>query len=280
MNDTPVTPARPLSSRKQFLIAGLLIACLAAGAWLVHHFYFQRTRTPEGVKAQIFSYLKKQSTREDFKSAVNWDPADTAPVTTNASQNARAERRRARAIMNTGNEVSQQFRKLQAGATTYGEIYGLIGEQLTIADQMLTSTNPAMQRLALGQACDACGYALHDAVQGWLASRIAEAYLLPNLKLLETDNRSPINLDRTFRTVEDAFEGGDETNNLVRAYQTLIASSPDSRHLEQARFRLSRLLEQEGRDQEALQYLRQSGQTNNAWIQRRIAALELRVKRK
>jgi hypothetical protein len=98
-------------------------------------------------------------------------------------------------------ELSQQEnafirsgRQRASEAGSYQALYALIGEQLSAADRLLSSTNLERRRIGLGFAREACGHASDPAQNPWLAARISEAYLWPNLDLADY---TPTSKERT-----------------------------------------------------------------------------------
>jgi len=77
---------------------------------------------------------------------------------------------------------------------------------------------------------------------------------------------------------ESAFKGAGETNHLTRIYEHLITKKQGSnQQVDLARFRLSRLYQGMGRDQEALKLLREIKTLTSPKVAQDIAVLERRL---
>jgi hypothetical protein len=76
---------------------------------------------------------------------------------------------------------------------------------------------------------------------------------------------------------DDAFRAAEETNNIVRNYRLVIAHATKPGKGDNARFRLSRLLEEQGDFTQALAVLREVQDTNASVLRKRMVALEQRL---
>src|SRR5688500_6471943 len=79
------------------------------------------------------------------------------------------------------NQYNNRGRTQASNAPTYQALYKLIGEQLTVVDRLLVETNQNRQRIGIFVAKEASRHAIDAAQNGWLAARICEFYLWPNL---------------------------------------------------------------------------------------------------
>ena len=157
-------------------------------------------------------------------------------------------------------------------------MYRFIGEQLFVADELLESDDASRQVMALVMASEASTYARTNVQNLWLSARICEAYLWPNLTLVETTNRNLLTPNAILDLCEKAFKEAGETNHLTRIYEHLIARTQGSgQQIDLARFRLSRLYQGMGRDEEALKLLREIKTLTSPKVAQDIAILEKRV---
>jgi hypothetical protein len=121
---------------------------------------------------------------------------------------------------------------------------------------------------------------LDYAQNGWLAARIVEGYLWPNLDLADPtgNRRSPLNVENLLNDAADVFREADETENVMLSLQMLITKLPNSPRTDLARMQLSQVYEDEGNLNKALFYMKDMKSTNNFRAMRRITSLEQRVK--
>lgn len=170
----------------------------------------------------------------------------------------------------------EQRRKLDQ-AKTYSAIYRVIGEELFVAGQLLGSANANHQRIGLSMVLQAMQYARDDAQNYWLAARIAESYIWPNLGVAETDRRSQLNAENLLNNCVGVFMQNTENDNAVRCYEKLIALNPQ--RADGSRMQIARLYENAGDYKKALSAYRSLENTNqNRWVQTNIERLEQRIK--
>ena len=86
-----------------------------------------------------------------------------------------------------------------------------------------------------------------------------------------------MSVEQILNACDMAFKEAGETNNIIRNYKFLIAKSKGTQP-DISRFRLARVLEDQGDYAGALVYLRQITNTNKNRLQQTIAALEQKVK--
>ena len=187
----------------------------------------------------------------------------------------------------SGTTLAQAANKLQGDihrevqeAPTYAAIYHAIGQELWVADRLLGSANPDHRRIGVRLALDASHSAVNDAVNGWLASRICEGYVWPNLDLANDMNRrSPFNLQNMLNECADIFRQSDEMPNVARTWKILLAKADSQPEADRARAQIGMAYEQSGELKDALHYLRQIQSTNDyRWILRRIPRMERQLK--
>src|SRR5205085_620868 len=161
----------------------------------------------------------------------------------------------------------------QAGS--YEAIYVEIGKLLWTADRLLTSPNPVEQRQGAIFSEDAAQYAVQYAENFWLAARICEAYLWPNLERFDLPGKPPVSIDPVLQTCGDAFNRAGEKNNVVKNYRLMLQYARTPRAADRVRFNLANELEQDGQPTDALALYRGIQDSNyTASAERRIANLE------
>ncbi|MEI7732440.1 MAG: hypothetical protein WCO56_22910 [Verrucomicrobiota bacterium] len=178
------------------------------------------------------------------------------------------------------NDFNNGFRKKYDEAKTYAQMYTLLGQQLWVADELLEQPDP-MRRLGLFIANQTVSYAQDPIENSWLAARICEAYLVPNLDLAEDPNqRPPMTPDALLQQCAKVFRDNDESENLIQVLKLSIKKAGNNARGDQARFLLSREYENQGAYQEALNNLREIRNTNtwSRYLNRHIPYLEGRVK--
>lgn len=165
-------------------------------------------------------------------------------------------------------EFTSDIQAKISDANSYNAIYHLIGQQLWVAERLLGSANPEHRRAGVLLALDAGKDAMNSAANGWLAARICEGYILPNLDLASDANRrSPFNLDNLINECVRIFSVNLEQNNVIRTYKILMAKAQNPAAMDSARAQIGTAYEQSGELKEALSYFRQIKDTNNfRWI--------------
>ena len=152
-------------------------------------------------------------------------------------------RAKEQALSGQENVFIRAVRAEMAETHSYETMYALIGQQLRAADRLLADADRERQRIGVNFAKEACGHALSEAQSPWLAARICEVYLWPNLDLAEY---SPATKERTqdiLRLGKSAFSDADETKSLARNYELMITHAPDRRHADGSRLDFAELLE-------------------------------------
>jgi hypothetical protein len=265
------------------IVAGVLL--LGWGSWTAYGKFSGRPPTTAQVKRSIWKYLAKKSGGRKFKPDLDLTaPAEIArpstPVVTNKAGRVRAATSAGKAAGRVLPETtfSAYFRTNQQDAGSYEHMYQLIGEQLFVADRLLESAEASRQVMGLVMASEASTYARTNVQSLWLSARICEAYLWPNLTLVETTNRNLLTPSAILDRCEAAFKEAGETNHLVRIYEHLIARTQGSKtQVDLARFRLSRLYQGLNRDAEALKLLKEIKTLTSPKVAQDIAILERRI---
>lgn len=265
---------KKLSPKVAIAIAAGVLLALGAAFWGPSLFRKLTDRPPSSaeVYSTIWSYLRKRTGEKDFALDMNSIANDTADASSAAG-----DQKKRRRQASQQNLHARYFRQKQDVAGTYKEVYKLIGQELKVAETLVANSDPAQKEAGLVLMADASRFANDPAGDPWLSARICEGYLWKHLDLAEGFSRSPVSAERLLSLCESAFREAGETNNVVRNYKLLIAKSQGTQ-VDITRFRLARVLEDQGEYKEALDYLKQMTNTNkNGWVQR-VAALEQKVK--
>jgi len=277
---------QPLTPKKAFLFV-CLAAALAAAAWGGWRAYEKLTGRPPStaeVKRSIWHYLKKQTGASDFSTELAADSVsntvDVSTFTNKAGRVKTAGRARRGPLGLPETTISVYFRTNQAAAATYEQMYRLIGQQLQITEHLLESDERPRKMSGLVMASEASAYAKNNALNLWLAARICEAYLWPNLSIVEGTNGAAFTPDALLNICDAAFQEAGETNNIIRNYEYLIAKSSSPQQVDAARFRLARLFVDTGDDKRALALLKQIKNFKTQRVEQQIAAIEQRLKGK
>jgi hypothetical protein len=268
------------------IVAGVLL--LGWGSWTAYGKFSGRPPTTAQVKRSIWKFLAKKSGGRKFKPELDLSAAaDLARPTTLTVTNKTGSVRTVTRTGRTGGRVlpettfSAYFRTNQQDAGSYEHMYQLIGEQLFVADKLLESTEASRQVMGLVMASEASTYARTNVQSLWLSARICEAYLWPNLTLVETTNRNLLTPGTILDLCEASFKEAGETNHLIRIYEHLIAQTQGSKtQVDLARFRLSRLYQGQNRDTEALKLLKEIKTLTSPKVAQDIAVLERKLKAK
>ncbi len=267
---------QPLSKRIIGLVLGgvILAVALAFGSY---HFFSSgapgKPMSPERAKKEIGKFLRERSGQGDFKTEI----PDSLVRSNTFAGVARSRSGRRRAVMSSQNEATRNFREQVKQAPEYRVIYRLIGEQLWIADQLQQRNAPNARENAVILAAETTRAALEDAVNGWLAARIVEGYILPFMAQIESDEATPVDIDYLARMSESAFRSVHETNNVIRTYKLLIEKSDNRKRADNTRYRLARILENRGDYRQALDYLVSIQDTNSQAVKRRIASVQQKL---
>jgi flagellar biosynthesis GTPase FlhF len=133
-----------------------------------------------------------------------------------------------------------------AGIRSYEALYRLIGQQLATADRLLADPDISQRRVGLSFAREACGHANSDPEDIWLAARICEAYLWPNLDLADSKPGSRERALDLLETCRRIFFVSNETNNVLKNYNLLMANAPDAKAADTFRVQLADWMEEKG----------------------------------
>jgi hypothetical protein len=151
-----------------------------------------------------------------------------------------------------------------ASAPSYDGMYKGIGQELFVAQGLLASGNPEHRRQGVLTALSASRHASAYAMNGAVAARICEGYVLPNLDLAnDTSRRSTFNEENLLRQCADIFERNYEFNNVVRTYQIFLNGVKNADRADWARSQIGQAYEQANNPKLAIQAYRQIQNTNN-----------------
>jgi hypothetical protein len=159
--------------------------------------------------------------------------------------------------------ADESERKLRTAAS-YDAMYKIIGQELFVAKGLLASANPEHRRLGVTTALNAARHSFDYAVNGGVAARIVEGYVLPNLDLAtDTNRRSMFNEENLLNQCANIFQRNYEYNNVVRAYEIYLATVKNPARADWARERIGSAYEDAGDIKSALQAYRQIQDTNS-----------------
>jgi hypothetical protein len=174
-------------------------------------------------------------------------------------------------------DSEQQLRN----ATSYDAMYKIIGQELFVAKGLLASGNPEHRRQGVTLALSAARHASDYAVNGGVAARIVEGYILPNLDLAtDANRRSLFNEENLLGQCANIFQRNFEFNNVVRTYEIYLADVKNPARADWARERIGDAYESSGNLKSALESYRQIRDTNSYrnLFQRQIPRLERQLK--
>jgi hypothetical protein len=277
---------QPLTPKSAAIVIGVLAAALLLGygAWRVYARVTNRPPSTADVKRSIWKLLKKETGKSEFPTefaaVAITNALDEVSITNKAGKVKKSGRTKRNELGLPETSLSSYFRTNHAAASSYGEMYRLIGEQLTLADQLLEADELKTKQSALVMASEASSYARNNAMNLWLGARICEGYLWPNLSLVEGTNKPPFTPDALLNQCDIAFKEAGETQNIIRNYEYFIVKTVRPQQADSARFRVARLYEEIGEDEKALRHLKAIKSFKNAKVEQLIAALEQKLKSK
>jgi hypothetical protein len=165
-------------------------------------------------------------------------------------------------------------------ASSYEAMYHAIGQELFVAKRLLESGNREHRREGVNIALTAARHALNFVVNGRVAARICEGYVLPNLDLATDRNpRSTFNEENLLNQCAEFFRRNEEPNNVIRTYELYVASAKNPQRADWARSQIAMAYEQAGDPKNALAAIREIKDTNGfRFLMRRIPRLEQDIK--
>jgi hypothetical protein len=179
------------------------------------------------------------------------------------------------ALANLGNDFTREMRKTIKEAGNYETIYAAIGRWLWTSERLLASSEPRLQRQGAMFSDEAAQAALHSAEDVWLAARICEAQIWPNIQRFDLPGQTTASADAVLGNCNGIFQRAGETQLVEKNYRLMIHYAPTRRRADSIRYNLGYLLEQSGAWPAALEVYREIQDTNlTAQAERRIAAVE------
>ena len=152
------------------------------------------------------------------------------------------------------NVYIRQMRQRVSEARDYKAIYFLIAQQLMTADKLLADANAERRRIGISFAREACRHA-GDVEDIWLSARICEAYFWPSLDFADYAAGSKERAQDLLQTCKSVFSTSEETNNVLRTYDLMIANASTVHAADSVRLELASFLEQSGDDHRAVALL-------------------------
>lgn len=277
----PQTQHRPRRALALALAVVLVVALLGGSAWLFRDELAARLGRSADLKSAIRKFLLKESGLKEFVIPEEPAPSEVTAVTVTNSTAVTNNSGRVRAVKTTrlalpGSAWSTWFRSGHEQSTTYKDMYRLIGQQLALADRLLTNSHLQAQQTGLLMAGEASAYARTNTVNVWLGARICEAYLWPNLGLVETNKAGLFSTDAVLNLCDVAFKDAGETNHIIKNYELLIAKTTRPAQLDTTHYRLARIYMDIGANQKALEQFNQI-KNKTQRMDRELAALQVLI---
>lgn len=154
--------------------------------------------------------------------------------------------RKSEELSNQEDAYIRSVRAQMSGVRNYETLYRLVGEQLATADRLLAEPEVSRRRIGLRMAREACGHVSSGSVDPWLAARICEAYLWPNLDVADAEPGSRERTLDLLETCRRVFFDTLETNNVLKNYALLMTNAPNPRAADTFRVQLADWLEEKG----------------------------------
>ena len=140
----------------------------------------------------------------------------------------------------------RSIRQQMSDVRSYENLYRLVGQQLATADALLAETDVSRRRIGLRMAKEACGHVNSDSTDVWLAARICEAYIWPNIDVADAQPGSRERALDLLETCRRVFFQTLETNNVLKNYELLLTNAPNTRAADTFRVQLADWLEEKG----------------------------------
>jgi len=277
--NAPVTKKRVAAAIAVIAIAALL----GWGGWTLYGRLTGRPQTTSQVRRAIWKYLAKQCGDRHFTPAIDLAKAsvgDSTPLTvTNKAGKVKTVTKASKVgnLMLPETTLSAYFRTNQQAASSYERMYRLIGEQLHVTENLLDEPDTTKRLTGIVMACEAGDYARTNAVNVWLAARISEAYLWPNIPFVET-NQAVVTADAVLNICDMSFKDAGETNNIIRNYELILARNQRTpAQLDAARFRLAQVYIDLEEKEKALKLLKEIKNIKTAKLALEISMLEREI---
>ncbi len=166
-----------------------------------------------------------------------------------AQKNVMAKQREVNALQNgtagQGKVVKEMQQQLQ-NAVTWEALYKALGQELWIVDTLLSQTNMALRQSGLQLADQARAQASNSGESDWLAARICECFICPNIDLADAAGRGGSSRDQLLTTVGITFRQAGETNNFIKNCELLIQTTSNAVRADYTRSQLAYAYEMMG----------------------------------
>jgi len=161
-------------------------------------------------------------------------------------------------------------------------LYSMISDHLAVADRAFLQSKEAEQRRkGLGMAFEATRCALARLGDKELAQQLCEAYLVPHLDDADSVPWNYLAKQNILEGIADVYAEAKNAKKLTETFQQLIASAPNQNTADAARLRLAQLLAREGKNDAAIQLLKEiDGKEGIGTGKALLAELEKKVKGK
>ena len=159
---------------------------------------------------------------------------------------------------------------------SYEEMYQAIGQELFVARRLLESADRGHRREGVNIALAAARQALNYAMNGYVAARICDGYILPHLDLATDRNaRSTFNEENLLGQCADIFRRNEERNNVVRVYELYVKKAKNPARADWAHSQIAMAYDQAGDPKGALAAWREIKDTNSfRFLARRVQRWE------
>lgn len=160
--------------------------------------------------------------------------------------------------------------------SSYEAMYQAIGQELFVAKRLLASANRGHRREGINVALSAARQALNYAMNGYVAARICDGYILPHLDLATDRNtRSTFNEENLLGQCADIFRRNEEWNNVARVYEVYLDKTKNPARADWAHSQIALAYDQAGDPKNALAAWREIKDTNSfRFLARRVPRWE------
>ncbi|MDB6024722.1 MAG: hypothetical protein JWM68_945 [Verrucomicrobiales bacterium] len=197
----------------------------------------------------VTDYLKKKGHSSDFKTSTDYLKKDRRPWET--------------------------LMKQYDSAVDYEAVYRLIGQHLLIGENLLKSSESKDQRIGEKLIREVADAAHEIAVDDWLASAICDAYLVP---LFKNDEKLTDDDEQLMFFVGRKYNEAEEIEKEIDIEKLYISKAGSGRHADNVRYRLARLLQSRGENEEAKKVLKgiggRSDKSTNAVSAKRLEKIQ------
>ncbi|MFN7140997.1 MAG: tetratricopeptide repeat protein [Limisphaerales bacterium] len=240
--------------KKVSLIAAivLVVAGAAFGGWTAMSKRPSHPVTPEGSKALLQKHLRQRAERSEFK--------------------ANLELLKEKQVLNP-------IKAAYDAPPDYKTVYRNIGDHLALVEHLLRQPEGREQVQGMRIAAELADTSVDVAVDPWLAARIVDTYIMPNLERVEEKPKNGPTREHFMNIAGRIYRQAEEKDRQIELAKAYVEQAPPGQRADQARWRLARALEQNGDHKEALKYLNEikhPSLTND--VARRIPIIEQNMK--